>query len=253
MKFNKKKIKEDIKEINKEDDEGFEIIDTEESKTKLTNIKRISFYRGLCVCEALVIVILLLFNFFLFLIPKKEITAIVEVNPLTGTQITRNMEGAIQELDKYTAPEYLILNACKTYITNLRSVSTDVYQSRENVKNVYAFSTENAIRQVESYLTLNNPIERYNKNKERVAIYIYNATPIQTVSKKGETKVQIDWQETSYDQTNIIRSQKTYRAILDVKQFKATKQTSQINPIGIYVTNIIVSEIEDGFIKQEGK
>lgn len=235
------------KEKSKED---ITIIDTTLTERKLKIQKKYMALKGVAITELLIIVVLVAYNFILFMQPKKEIGYVVEINQLTGVQNVRNLEGAVLELEKFTMPEYLMMNSVKTYITNLRSVSTDVYQSRANIQNVYAYSTENAIRQSTDYFRENNPIDRYQKNKERVVVYIYNSTVADIQPKKGETKFQVDWTETTYSEYGEIKKQENYRAIIDTKQFKATKSTSQVNPLGFYITNFFISEIKDGFLQK---
>ena len=246
--LSRKRIKEDIKEEMKEfEDEDLGVLDLDEEKAKVKKVKNGFLLKGLVLAEFIFIVLLLVWNFLLFLIPKKTIGYVVEVNQLTGTQNVRNIENAVVELEKYTMPEYLMINAVKSYITNLRQVSTDIYICQDAIREVYAYSTENAVLQAQSYFTEFNPVER-SKKGYRVQPVIYNATAINTKDKEF-MKFQVDFQESIFYQGNL-QEQKNYRVDITCKQFKATKQSSQNNPLGFYITNFIVSEIKDGFVSK---
>ena len=175
--------------------------------------------------------------------PKNEIAYVVEVNTTTGEQ--RVINGVVSEIGQYTMSEYLILNSIKTYITNLRSVSNDNGVNRTRINNVYAFSTEQASQYISDYFSEHNPIDR--GSAEYVEVVIYNCTPINN-SNSDYLKFLVDWNEITRSTSGRIVSEKNYRADIDAKQFKVTKLTSDLNPIGLYVCHINISEIKNGYV-----
>ena len=199
---------------------------------------------GVCICFCLSLLIIV----FLALKPKTEIGYVVEVNPLTGEQ--RTIRNAVKEMSSFTSSEYLFLNSVKSYITALRSVSSDDGINRENKRKVYAFSTEKATNYINSWYGENDPIKINNEKRQKVDVVIYNCMPINTASG---LKFQVDWNEITRDANGKFIREQNYRADVDCKQFKATKQTSDLNPLGLYVINIGISEIANGFIVNQFK
>lgn len=205
-------------------------------------------FLGMFVATLVCFALSLLVICYLALRPKTEIGYVVEVNPLTGEQKT--IRNAVKEMSSFTAPEYLFLNGIKSYIVNLRSVSSDDGVNRENKKKVYAFSTEMATSFVNEYYKENDPVKLNNDKRVRKDVVIYNCMPINTAQG---LKFQVDWNEITRDSSGRFVSEQNWRADVDCKQYKATKQTSDLNPLGLYVANIGISEITNGFIKQQVK
>lgn len=219
------------------------IVTSRLNKDTLKVVKKDSFLKGALCVMTLFSLLMFVWNFIMLMRPKNEMTGIVTIDPLTGNQ--RYLSNAVQELTDFTNDESVMLNTLKTYITKLRSVSNDDGVNKENINYVYAYSTENASNFISSYYKEHNPITINNTEKHKVDVIIYNAMPI---SSKSGLKFQVDWNEITRTRNGTVVSEQNYRADIDCKQYKATKITSTINPIGFYVTNIGISEIKNGFI-----
>ena len=219
------------------------VINSLENDRRIETLKVSWAYKGAVIVLSLVCMILVGLLAWQMLRPKNEIAYVVEVNTTTGEQKVIN--GVISEIGQYTMSEYLILNSIKTYITNLRSVSNDISVNRSRINQVYAFSTEQAGQFVSSYFTENNPIDR--SSAEYVEIVVYNCTPINNTESQY-LKFLVDWNEITRNTSGKIVSEKNYRADIDAKQFKVTKLTSELNPIGLYICHINISEIKDGYV-----
>lgn len=217
-------------------------VDTELNKKSLKDMKNLFLKNGIIIGLVIMVVLLFVWNGIMMFRPRTEIGYVVEVNPLTGEQ--KVVENAVKEMSKFTTPEYLFLNTIKTYITSLRTVSTDDGVNRENVKFVYAFSTENAINFITKFYDENSPIN-INKEGIKTDVVIYNCMPINSASG---LKFQVDWNEIKRTKDGRFIEEQNYRADIDCKQYKATKQTSDMNPLGLYISNIYISEIKNGFI-----
>lgn len=215
------------------------------SKANIDNLikkaRKIGFFLGVMLSN---IVLAITFGFFA-LKPKTVIGYVIEVSQLTGE--TRRVDNVVKEVYEYSMPEFVLANVVRTYIVNLRSVSNDGEVNKENVRKVYNYSTKNAIQFVRSYFENNNPIVR--GKTERVKIDVINCQSISS-EKKGGFKFLVDWNEVSYDlSSGMVKSDKDYRADIDIQQFKPNDITGKNNPVGVYITQISISEIENGYIK----
>lgn len=208
----------------------------------LKEIRNNAFLKGIVFIEALFIVVLFIWNFTMLIRPKNEMTGVITVNALTGEQ--EYIKNAV-ELQKYKQDEYIMLNSLKSYITALFSVSSDDGVNKKNMEYVYAYTTSNATDFVRRYYEENNPIKINQTTRHKKDIIIYNAMPINNASG---LKFQVDWNEIERDSSGGFVREQNYRADIDCKQYKATKITSNVNPIGFYITNIGISEIKNGFI-----
>lgn len=224
-------------------DKGEAILNTELNDKTVKGLKNTYSLKGMLVGVLVCFVLLLLWNGALTLKPKTQIGYVIEVNPLTGEQ--KKIENAVKEMSEFTTSEYLMLNTIKTYITSLRTVANDDGVNRENMKRVYAFSTGNATNFIHNFYEENNPLIISNEKNEKVDVVIYNCMPINSASG---LKFQVDWNEIRRSTNGNFKSEQNYRADIDCKQYKATKQTSEVNPLGFYITNIYISEIKNGFI-----
>lgn len=233
---------------NKKVDKNYtEIIPTKRNLDILEKIKSDFFTKGAVVALCLVIVFLLVVIVILATRPQKEKTYMIELNTLTGEQ--RIIPNVIKNMDSYSPAEWQMMATCKTFIKKLRTVSSDVLVNRENVDWIKNYSTQQARGYATDYLRENNPMLRC--EKERVEIDIYNATPISTADS-SICKFQVDWNEITRDlESGRITSERNWRADIDFKQFKATAQSKEYNPLGFYVVYLYISEIKDGYVLKE--
>lgn len=216
------------------------ILNTEKNKKEIYKLKSSWLAKGASFILVFIILLELGFIYFLYTRPKNEIPYVVEIDTATGIQ---NIKNAIS-LDSYTYTEQLMINTVRTYIENLRKVSTDVGVNNERIRNVYAYTTSQAQSFVKEYFAQNPPNKR--KETERVEVYVYNAMPIHSSSG---LKFQVDWNEITYSSTsNRIINETNYRADIDAKQYKPTADSKEINPLGFYITYIYISQIKDGYV-----
>ena len=244
MKKRSKNINENFQGSTKKETEALKgVIHSLENSRRIETLKVSWAYKGAVIVLFILFLCVLGLLAWQMLRPKNEIAYVVEVNTTTGEQ--RVINGVVSEIGQYTMSEYLILNSIKTYITNLRSVSNDNGVNRTRINNVYAFSTEQASQYISDYFSEHNPIDR--GSAEYVEVVIYNCTPINN-SNSDYLKFLVDWNEITRSTSGRIVSEKNYRADIDAKQFKVTKLTSDLNPIGLYVCHINISEIKNGYL-----
>lgn len=246
MNDDEEKENQEIKSFNnfeeKEKQNPFETTISQKNIKKLiSKSKKTGFFLGVCLTNIFLIIGII----YLALKPKTEIGYVVEVSQLTGEQ--RKIENVVKEVYEYSMPEYILANVVRTYIVNLRGVSNDDEVNRENERNVYAHSQKNAVSFIRNYYEKNNPVVR--GKTERVKIDVINCQRINT-NDKDTFKFLVDWNEVVSDLNfQNVKSDKDYRADIDVKQYKPNDLTAKRNPVGVYITNITISEIENGYIK----
>ena len=217
-----------------------EILNTKLNAKSVEELKETYTLKGVIIAEGILLIIMFIWNAILMFRPKQQIGYVVEVNALTGEQ--RKISSAVKEMKDYTASEYLLSNTVQTYIKRLRTVSNDIGVNQDNIKWVYSYTTEKAKGYIEEFYTENNPIERNKDKNERVEVFIYN---IQPLNQASGIKFLVDWNEQTRDSSGKLLRENNYRADIDVKQFKATKQTAENNPTGMYITSINITDIKN--------
>lgn len=215
------------------------ILDTMRNRAEIEVLKRGWLWKGVAAAFAALFLVMLGYNFLLTVRPKNEIPYVVEIDTSNGMQRIRSAVA----LDDYTYTEQVMINTVRKYVTDLRTVGTDNLDNAERVSEVFAHTAKDAVSFVRSFYQENNPNER--NKEERVVVVVYNAMPI----KSAGLKFQVDWNETVYNKSSgRIVSEKNYRADIDARQYKATKDTRERNPLGFYITYIYISEIKDGYV-----
>lgn len=216
------------------------IVNTKKNVRELKILKSNWLYKGMILGLVLSLLLSFAYNEKLFLRGPVNIPYVVELNTGTGEQKINNAVS----LESYTYTEQVMLNTVRTFITKLRRVGTDSVDNRERISWVCSYCTGDALAYVKNYYNENHPNIR--KNNERVEAVVYNAMPI----KSSGLKFQVDWNETVYNSNNKVISERNYRADIEARQYKSTKDTNEINPLGFYVTYIYISPIKDGFVQR---
>lgn len=135
----------------------------------------------------------------------------------------------------FTVPEAAVLYFIRKFVYNLRSISTDYQVLYLNIDDCFHWVTK-------SY----EPIMRNN---------ILSASPFDLVGKTLRTveiesvlhvigrSYQINWTETVFEpQTNPKKTK--MRAVVTIKEETPTPKTIERNPLGIYVENFEVTELQ---------
>ena len=226
-----------MKNEDKSKDSG--ILNTRKNRQEIYRLKNAWIWKGMAICMFFLFLIMLAYNFLITIRPKNEIPYVVEIDTSNGMQSIKNAVA----LKDYTYTEQVMVNTVRKFIINLRRVGTDATDNAERANEVYAYVTGDALSYIKNFYMENNPNVR---NKDvRVEVVVYNAMPI----KSSGLKFQVDWNESVYNvNTNRLLSEKNYRADIDAKQYTATKDTKERNPLGFYITYLYISEIKDGYV-----
>ena len=219
-------------------------IDTIHTKNIKDKSLKVSLYRGLFVLSLLFIIL----EFALILVLQRRQTTlipyVIEVQP-DGS--AKYIDNSASTLSSYTPSTATTLKVLENFIISLRSVNPDLIIQEERIKNVYSFATEDALKVAKDYLNLTKPYER--SETERVEVTVYAATPLY----KGQSNIyQLDWNERVYSTTGNLKSEANYRAVINTKVYQVrTKSLQEQNPLGIYLTNLEISKIRDGYVIYE--
>ncbi len=218
--------------------DGSGILKTRKNNSELRRMESVWIYRGVVVALLAVLALSFFHNARIAMRGGVSIPYVVELDMATGEQ---KINRAVP-LDGYEYTEQVMVNTVRTFITRLRRVGIDAVDNRERITWVCSYCTGDALNYVKNYYNENHPNIR--KNNERVEVVVYNAMPI----KSAGLKFQVDWNETVYNSNNKVISERNYRADIEARQYRPTKDASDVNPLGFYITYIYISPIKDGFV-----
>jgi type IV secretion system protein VirB5 len=171
------------------------------------------------------------FCFFVYAVSlQKTVPVLVNVMPSGEASYL----GEVRRDAAFTVPESAIQFQARTFITNLRSVSTDSQVLYNNIDDCYAMVTASYEPVMTKMLRANSPFNLVGKARRSVSI--------ESVIKITGSSYQIDWKETTTGdspQGNTVKM----RAIVTVKLITPTEQTIRKNPLGIYIDNCEMTEL----------
>ena len=133
------------------------------------------------------------------------------------------------------------MHTLKNYINWLRSIPRDSLVIKENIKKVYAYSSDRATDYITSYFSSASPIAESENIFRRVSVY--SAIP---VIDKSDI-YQVDWNEKDYSHSGTLKNERNYRGMFKIKRYKSenTGQQEQ-NPLGLYISDIEITSIQNG-------
>lgn len=138
----------------------------------------------------------------------------------------------------FEVPQEVVAATLANFISNLRQVSSDPNAQKEAILKVYAHvkDGDEAQKRLDEHYKTHNPFEE--GKKKRVEVRISN------VLAQSPQALQIDWHEKTI--TNLQSKEKKLRAQVFFKVEKVQDLEAQkllLNPLSIYVTDFVISEI----------
>lgn len=171
-------------------------------------------------------------------LPKTEIPYVIEITKDGDANIIKD---AAVTFANWEPSKTTIMHTLKNYITCLRSIPKDNLVIKENIKKVYALSSDKATDYITSYFSSHSPIAESENIYRRVVVYA--AVPL---IDEGNI-YQVDWNEKDYSRSGSFKSEKNYRGMFKIKHYKPSNMGLQEqNPLGIYITDIEISQIQNG-------
>lgn len=135
-------------------------------------------------------------------------------------------------LDKQNEISPSIINAMlRRYITEARSIISDVIAQKHQLDFVYRMTLGEARTQLDNFYRAQNPFETV--KSETIDVTINAVLP-----KSSETW-QINWTETHHDLTGHVNAQNHFEALITVAHHTPTHlEDININPLGLFVTHL---------------
>ena len=126
----------------------------------------------------------------------------------------------------------------RTFLTELRTVSSDPQIVQQNIQRLYHQVTGNATDKVTDYIEETDPRSRL--KRETVTIAIASILPI------SDTTYQVDFRETVWTNQGKLRSDDHYRAVIHTQIYiPSTHEQVTFNPIGLYVTDFSITLVKE--------
>jgi type IV secretion system protein VirB5 len=142
--------------------------------------------------------------------------------------------GEVRQGGAVQVPETAVLFQVRTFVTNLRSVSTDYQVVYNNIDDCYQMITSSYQQSMTRMLRENSPFEMVGKLRRTVQI--------ESILNITARSYQVDWIETVTDNTSSRKSARM-RALVSVRLIPPTDDTVKRNPLGIYVENCEMTEL----------
>jgi type IV secretion system protein VirB5 len=159
---------------------------------------------------------------------QKTVPVLINVMPTGEAQyIGEVRQGQVQ------VPEAAVLFQIRTFLANLRSVSTDYQVVFNNIDDCYAMITSNYEPVMTRALRANSPFDLVGRVRRTIEI--------ESIIRITAETYQADWIETSADSTT--RRSARMRALISIKLLPATDATIRRNPLGIYIDNFEMTEL----------
>lgn len=145
---------------------------------------------------------------------------------------------AITLLDEWEPKANTINFFLRSFLTELRSVSSDPQIIQSNIDRLYRTVTGQATDKVTQYLKETDPVNR--RKTETVEIKIASILPL------SDTTYQIDFRETVWSSSRQLRSDTQYRIVVHTEIFiPTTREQAAYNPIGLYVTDFNITAVKE--------
>lgn len=148
---------------------------------------------------------------------------------------------AVKLLENYTPSDITQKYFLQDYIIKLRSVSSDNHVNEENVYDVCAKTTGQAISAIDNFYRANNPLVKNNQNGQTVVIPKEEIAVIQYSPNKWK----LTWRETTYRKADkLVLADQQFEGVFDTAFYTPSSEDQlERNPIGMYVINFNVDYV----------
>lgn len=167
----------------------------------------------------------------------KTIPYVIELTPDGNATY---YEDAVKLLDNWepndATQRYFMVN----YVTKLRTVSSDNYQNKENVQDIYSKTLNSAVSYINNFYETNNPITLSANSITKI--------PSDEISivRYSDTQWKVTWRETTQRKNGQILSDRQYEGLFTTAFYTpATDRDRRNNPIGMYITSIDIDQLKN--------
>jgi type IV secretion system protein TrbF len=168
--------------------------------------------------------------FFVSISRQQTIPILVNVMPSGEAQYL----GEVRQNGDFTVPESAIYYQIRSFVHNIRSVSTDYQVLYDNIDDCFQMVTSNYAPIMRSMLLSSSPFELYGKMRRTV--------DIESVLHVTGRSYQINWTESVIESSSSQKNTKM-RAVVTIRLVVPTDSTIKRNPLGIYIENFEMTEL----------
>jgi type IV secretion system protein VirB5 len=168
--------------------------------------------------------------FFVSISQQKTVPVLVNVMPSGEAQYL----GEVRQSGSINVPDAAIHFQIRTFISNIRSVSTDYQVVYNNIDDCFFMVTSTYQPVMRQMLINNSPFDLYGK--------IRRSVEIESILNFTDHSYQVNWTETVIESSSNPKKSK-YRAVVTIRLISPTDATIKRNPLGIYIENFEMTEL----------
>jgi type IV secretion system protein VirB5 len=162
---------------------------------------------------------------------QKTVPVLVNVMPSGESQYL----GEVRQNGEFQVPEAAIHFQVRTFVYNLRSVSTDYQILYNNIDDCFNMVTANYSPIMRNMLINDSPFDLVGKTRRTVAI--------ESILNMTGHSYQVNWTESVIESSSSGPKNTKMRAVVTVRLITPTDATIKRNPLGIYIENFEMTEL----------
>jgi type IV secretion system protein VirB5 len=159
---------------------------------------------------------------------QQNIPMLVNVMPTGEAQFLGEVRAGQLQI-----PEAAIVFQVRTFITNLRSISTDPQVLHDNIVSCFFMVTNNYEHILRQMLNTNSPFNLVGR--------VRRSAEIESIIRITQDTYQVDWIDVTLEGT--MRRNARMRALVTVRILPVTQENVRSNPLGIYIDNMEMTEL----------
>jgi len=169
--------------------------------------------------------------FFAAINQQKTVPVLVNVMPSGESQFL----GEVRQNGPVQVPEAAIHFQIRTFISNVRSVSTDYMIVYNNIDDLFYMATYNYTPIMKNMLLNDSPFDLVGKLRRSV--------DFESILLITDHSYAVNWSETVIEASSANNKKTKYRAVVTVQLLTPTDKTIKRNPLGIYIDNFEMTEL----------
>jgi len=169
--------------------------------------------------------------FFSAIIQQKTVPVLINVMPSGESQYI----GEVRQNGNIQIPDAAIHFQIRTFVSNIRSVSTDYDIIYNNIDDCFYMCTANYNPIMKKMINDNSPFELYGK--------IRRSVEFESVLHVTGNSYQVNWTETVIEASSSNPKKTKFRAVVTIRLIKPTDDTIKRNPLGIYIDNFEMTDL----------
>jgi len=177
-----------------------------------------------------ILFVVALILFFVALSRQQTIPILVNVMPSGEAQYL----GEVRQNGDFTVPDAAIIFQIRTFVHNLRSVSTDYQVLYNNIDDCFQMTTSSYTPIMRNMLLSSSPFDLVGKLRRTV--------DIESILHVTGRSYQVNWTESVIESQSSPKNTKM-RAVVTIRLITPSDATIKKNPLGIYIENFEMTEL----------